>query len=455
MENFDLLILNGEVFTDNGLQHIDIGTRNGRISALAPSLPRHARDVIDATGMLVLPGIVDAHTHMGIPIMDTFSADDFGSGSTAAACGGVTTVFDFTVHGRGESLRKSLARRMMWAEGKSHVDYAFHVNVTDDPQRALAEIPRLIAEGFPSYKTFSTYQMKIDPPDFRRVLKEVSSCGGTLLLHAEDDELVAAMTRRHVESGRFEPICHARSRPAEAEARAIATAAKIAKELGAPLYIVHLSSKVGLEAARSARREGAVLYLETCPQYLFLDEECYHRQNGHYFITTPPLRTKDDSEALWDALSKGEIDVVATDHCSFTAEQKERGQGKFHLTPNGLPGVETLLPLMYSGVARGRIGLQRLVQLLAQNPARIFGIADRKGHIRPGADADFALWDPHAAYTHKSHGKADWTPYADVAIAGGLAYTIMRGQVLVKGGEFTGKAAAGKLLTRCGHKDKS
>ncbi len=454
-QQYDLLICNGRIVTADSIRETDIAVKDGKIVALAPELAGGASRTIDARGMQVFPGFIDAHTHMGIPIMATYSCDDFESGSVAAACGGVTTIIDFTVQEPGQTLQESVDVRLEKAGGKSHVDYALHVNVTDKPITRLAEIPKLTQQGLRAFKVFSTYRqagMMIPWPEFRSVLQAVHETDGVLCLHAEDNELVETLTDENITAGRFAPVYHTKSRTAEAEARAIARAAGIARELDASLYIVHLSSAAGLEAALQARAQGAQLYLETCPQYLVLSDETYERENGHYWITTPPLRTSKDCEVLWQALADGVIDVVATDHCPFTIAQKDAGKGQFHQTPNGIPGVETLFPLLYTyGVAEGRISLQRLTQLLAETPARIFGLADRKGAIQIGSDADFAIWQPGRDATIRAenlHGRADWSPYEGFRIAGSLAYTILRGQILYDRGKFTGDHTFGQHLAQ-------
>lgn len=451
--DYDLLIRHGNAVLPDGVQRVDVGVRDGTIVALAPALPGTATRTIDARGKLVFPGFIDAHTHMGIPIKDTTSADDFTSGSIAAAFGGVTTILDFTVQQPGQSPRAALEERIALARGKSHVDFGIHVNFTSEPLRYLDEIPGLISRGFNSFKLFSTYReagMMSTWPEFRAVMETVAAHGGVVLLHAESNEIVEHETGRYVNSGATAAICHARSRPAEAEAEAIREAGAIARDLGARLYIVHLSSKAGLEAGLAARAQGAEVYLETCPQYLVLDESRYEGENGHYYITTPALRTRADREALWEALAAGEIDVVGTDHCPFTREQKESAGGIFYLTPNGMPGVETLFPLLYTyGVAEGRVDMTRLVSVLAEKPARIFGIDARKGAIAVGRDADITIWDPEVETTIEAprlHGNADWSPYEGMRVAGRLAHTILRGHVLVEGEMFAGQKVHGELL---------
>ncbi len=451
--SFDLIVRNGRVVTSRETRRLDVGIRGGRIAALEPSLPAKAAQEIDAGGCLVFPGFIDAHTHMGIPIKTTWSADDFNTGSRAAAFGGITTIIDFTVQAKGQSLQQALKERIHRAGGKSFVDVHLHVNVTDQPERWLHQIPSLIQQGFRSFKTFSTYKeagMMVTWTQFRLILETVSRSGGVVMLHAEDDEIVERNTHRHLSTGRREPIYHARSRPAEAEARAIETAARISRETQAPLYIVHLSSRQGLEAALEARSRGTPLYIETCPQYLLLNEQCYRKTNGHYYITTPPLRRPEDQEALWQALCNGDIDVVGTDHCPFTRQQKEQGNRQFHQTPNGLPGVETLFPLLYTyGVHQSRITLQQLVQVLGTHPARIFGLNHRKGDIQIGLDADLIIWNPDQETILSSshgHGRADWCPYEGMKIAGTLEYTILRGTILVHKGRLLADTPAGEII---------
>lgn len=448
-----LLIKNGLAVLPSGTQRCDIAIDDGKIAAIAPELEARAGRVIDATGKLVFPGSIDAHTHMGIPIKDTTSADDFASGSKAAALGGVTTILDFTVQEKGQSLRQALDERIDGARGKSHVDFGIHVNVTDQPEKWLGQIPELIAEGFTSFKVFSTYReagMMVTWEQFRKILAQVHRHGGLLMLHAEDNDLVTALTTKHRSAGYTVAIYHARSRTAEAEARAITEAARIAGELGAALYIVHLSSRAGLEAGLWAREQGVKIYLETCPQYLLLSEEKYLQENGHLYITTPPLRTRDDNEALWQALRDGHIDTVGTDHCPFTRAQKDAANGNFAETPNGLPGVETLFPLLYTyGVREGRISIERLVRVIAETPARLFGLWPRKGALQPGGDADLVIWDPAAESVVSDDTvacRADWSPYTGMRIAGRLEATLLRGKFLVENAKWLGHTPGGELL---------
>ncbi|MBK9049649.1 MAG: dihydropyrimidinase [Chloroflexi bacterium] len=443
---FDLIIYNGSVVFSHGTLRVDIGVKDGKIAALEQGLDTAAAtQTLDATGLLIFPGFIDSHTHMGIPIKDTWSADDFESGSRAAAWGGVTTILDFTVQARGQSYRQALDERRGRAQGKSHIDYGIHVNVTDNNPAWQHEIGELISEGFTHFKAFTTYReagMMIEPDDMRRVLGEIGRHGGFLMLHAEDNELIAQATAPNLAAGNLTPIYHARSRPATAEAKAIRDAAAIARDLDAQLYIVHLSSQAGLEAGLEARAKGTKIYLETCPQYLLMTEQMFARPNGHWVITTPPMRTAADAQALWQALADGHIDTVATDHCPFTIAQKESGGRDFSRTPNGIPGVATLFPLLYTyGVAEGQITLKRLLELLAENPARIFGLDDRKGKIAIGMDADLVLWDEREETTIQAQeipGAADWNPYEGVPVAGKVVSTLSRGRVLIANGQFVG-----------------
>jgi len=450
---YDLIIRDGYVVAETGVTQADIGIVNGKIVAVAPELTERGNAEIDALGKLVFPGFIDAHTHMGIPIKDTTSADDFESGSIAAAFGGITSIIDFTVQDKGQTLRESVEARLQLARGKCHVDFGLHVNITDDPENRLFEIPRLIDQGLRYYKVFSTYReagMMATWGQFRLILQKVDDNGGLVFLHAEDNHLVETMTAEYVEAGDFRAIHHPLSRTAEAEARAIRIAAEIAGELDASLYIVHVSSRAGLEAGLQARERGVNIYLETCPQYLLLTDELYRQEDGHYWITTPPLRTADDCDALWQALADGHIDVVATDHCPFTRQQKDAHNGAFHLTPNGLPGVETLFPLLYTyGVDAGRITLPQMLHVLATNPAKIFGVEGKKGVIAVGADADLVIWDPKQKTTVRAaelHGSADWSPYEGMAITGHLDTTVLRGRLLVRKGKFVGHDVFGESL---------
>ena len=288
----------------------------------------------------------------------------------------------------------------------------------------------------------------VNERQFRLVMEKVAEQDGLVMLHAEDHRLVTIGIGKYVSAGKTAPIYHALSRPPETEALAVKKACRIARELDTPLYIVHLSSKAGLTEARRARDAGAKLFLETCPQYLLLTKEAYLKPNGHYYITTPPLREKEDCEALWGALANDEIDVVATDHCPFTRLQKNRGNGEFHKTPNGLPGVETLFPLLFTyGVQQERISIDQLSRLLVQNPAKIFHLSPDKGKIDIGADADLIIWNPavdNKISIEKLHGNADWNPYQGKKSSGRLEYTVLCGHFLVKEGRFVGDTVKGK-----------
>lgn len=451
--HFNVLIKNGLAALPPGLQQVDIGIRGEKIAALGARLNASADLTLDAAGQIVLPGLIDPHVHMGIPIKDTWSADNFTTGSTAAAFGGVTTILDFTVQQPGQSLRQALDDRLTRAHAQCHVDYGVHVNITDQPLTHLNEIPELIAAGFNSFKVFSTYReagMMIAWPDFRAVLAVIAQHGGLLMLHAEDNDIVESLTARHLTEGRRAPIYHARSRPAEAEARAIEQAAAIAGDLGAPLYVVHVSSRLGLEAGLRARARGVNIYLETCPQYLALDESRLAGPNGHWYIATPALRTRADAEALWEALAADAIDAVGTDHCPFTRTQKDAPGGHFAYTPNGIPSVETRLPLLATlGVAAGRLTWPQLVRVCAANPARLFGLDGRKGALAVGMDADIAIWNPAQAWVIEAdnqHGSADWTPYAGQPVQGQLSALFLRGQLIIQDGRYLGDEVWGRLL---------
>ncbi len=449
----DLVVRSGNVFTEDGLRKVDVGVRDGQIVALEENLTGSG-EVIDASGKLILPGGIDPHTHMGIPIKDTWSADDFTSGSIAAAFGGTTTILDFTVQHPGQTLQESLQERIGKASGKSHVDFGLHINITDRPQDRLDEIAPLVERGFNSFKAFTTYKemgMMMPWPVFDNVLERISACNGLLMLHCEDDGLVSRLTRSHSDQGHQAPIYHPRSRTAEAEALAITKATSIARDLGASLYIVHVSSRLGLEAGLRARDQGLRVYLETCPQYLVLDERRYLGENGHYWITTPPLRSRSDIDALWKGIEKGDIDTIGTDHCPFTIDQKNRYGGSFDRTPNGIPGVENRLALLYTyGVVEGRISLERMVDLLSANVSRVFGLDDRKGSIALGKDADLVGWEsgPTSVITADAmHGRADFTPYEGLRQVGRVDFTLLRGRTLVRGDEFVGRKVWGDLVT--------
>jgi dihydropyrimidinase len=409
------------------------------------------RRVIDAEGCWVLPGAIDAHTHMALPVGEYRSGDDFLSGSIAAAWGGVTSLIDFTVGSVSTTLAEDLrVRREIAAD--SAIDYGFHGEIVGWRPGRIEEARAVAREGVRSFKFFTAYAASGRRTGNGALLEAFSvlaDLGATALVHAEDEAIIQYIQRGLTDRERGSMSSLAKTRPPICEASAIRTVSWIAGKTGARLHIVHLSSGMGLEEVIAARREGVRITAETCPQYLLLDARAYEGPEGHLFSASPALHDPEDKERLWEGLRSGLIDYVATDHCPFTQEQK-RWRGSFSDLPYGIPGVETLMPLLLSeGVRAGRFSLPDLVRLVSRRPAEIYGLYPRKGSLRPGADADLAIWDPEATWRidpSALHMKVDFSPYAGREVRGRCLVTLSRGETILEKGEFVGEPGRGRYL---------
>ena len=458
---YDTLIQGGTVVTASDSFAADVAIRGGRIVALAENLPAEsARQVFSATGCYVMPGGIDVHTHLDMPFGGTTSADDFESGTVAAAFGGTTTLIDFAIQYKGQTLRTALDTWWKKADGKAAIDYGFHCIMTDVPDARLAEMPALIAEGVTSFKLFMAYPgvfMLEDALIFKAML-QASKHGGLICMHAENGGAIDVIVQRALAEGKTAPKYHALTRPTTAEGEATGRAIALAEMAHAPVYIVHLSCNEALEKVREARDRGLAAYAETCPQYLYLsldDMEAPGFEAAKY-VFTPPLREKWHQEKLWAGLAADHLQAVSTDHCPFCfKEQKELGRGDFTKIPNGGPGIEHRLSLVYSGgVHAGRFSVNRFVELVATAPARLFGLYPRKGTVAVGSDADLVIFDPAAervisAKTH--HMRVDYSMFEGIKTHGAPRQVFSRGRLIVDGVRFTGKAGAGEFLKRRQH----
>ncbi len=457
---YDLVVRSARIVTPAGVVMGDLGVIGGKVAAIDQGIEAGEKE-IDATGRVVFPGIVDAHVHLGVPVGDMLSADDVESGTRAAVFGGVTTVVDFTVQEPGESLLDSFERRRAGIAGKAYVDVGLHVNFTDFSEANLAQVPQLVERGAPSFKIFTAYAeagMQLADDAIIRVAEAVGQAGGLLMLHAENGAAVDYLRERHRREGKTGAEWHEPSRPDLAEAEAIYRVATLARLADCPLYIVHLSSARGLDVIRRFREEGWRIHAETCPQYLVLDTGCYEGDEGHRFIACPPMRRPLDRQVLTEAVAGGEIQVVATDHCPFRNAQKDATSADFSRTPGGLPGVETLFPLMFSHLValgdggltpRSNASLLLLSRVLAENPARLFGLAASKGALREGADADFMIFDPNPIRHIRAvdlHGGGDWSPFEEFEVRGEIRSVYLRGERLVEGGQLYAKPGVGRYL---------
>lgn len=451
---FDLVIRGGTLVTPSEAFQADLGINAGSIAALGHDLV--GRQVIDATGRLVLPGGVDPHVHLAMDAGLTRTSEDWASGTAAAACGGTTTVIDFVEPDLDGPLAPALAARRAEAEAGALIDFGLHMTLRSAASAVLAEVPTIIAAGCPSFKTYLTYEgFRLDDASFLQALAAVGRAGGLALVHAENHAAIERLRGECVAAGRSEPIWHARSRPVATEAEAIERAATLAGIAGCRLYVVHVSTAPGAEAVARARARGQAIVGETCPQYLLLTEAELARPGfeGAKYVCSPPLRPADNSPELWRHLAGGALSSVGTDHCAFNYEgQKTLGRESFIDIPNGLPGIEARLALLHTfGVRAGRLSLQRWVEVCCAAPARTFGLYPRKGTLAIGADADVVVFDPELTVTlSKSvlHEQTDYTPYEGVTVHGYPVLTLSRGEVIAKDGVVLGAAGRGRFLAR-------
>jgi len=451
------LIRGGTVVTATDTYPGDILIEDERISAIGTSLAIPADVTIDAKGRYVLPGGIDVHTHLDMPFGGTTSADDFESGTIAAAHGGTTSVVDFAIQYKGQTLRQAWEAWMKKAQGKAAIDYGFHMIITDLPDSVEAEMDTLVREGITSFKLFMAYRgvLMLDDGSIFRALSRTGENGGTICMHAENGDVIDVLVRRALAEGRTAPKYHALTRPARAEAEATYRAICLAEMAGVPLYVVHLSAAEALEKITEARDRGLPAHAETCPQYLFLSYANYEEPGfeGAKYVMSPPLRAAGNEEALWRGLAGNDLQAISTDHCPFCMkEQKELGKNDFSKIPNGAPGIETRLHLVYDGgVRKGRISLNRFVELTSTSPAKIFGLFPKKGTVAPGSDADIVIFDPEKKHTLSArtlHMRVDYNPYEGREITGKVETVLSRGKVIVQNDKFTGKAGAGEFLKR-------
>jgi dihydropyrimidinase len=451
----DLVIKNGTIVTAIESYQADIGVDGETIALIGHNLS--GDEVIDASGMYVMPGGVDPHTHLELPFMGSVAADDFRTGTIAAACGGTTTIIDFAIQGAGETLREALDAWLKKAEGKASIDYGMHIAIGAMDDERMAEMGDMVGLGVTSFKVFLAYKgsFMVDDETLFRALLRAGEIGALISVHAENGDVLNYLINKHVAEGKREPIWHALSHPPEAEAEATHRAVVLAGMTGAPLYVVHMTCAEALEALKAGQAKGFKVYGETCPQYLMFSMEKYEEPGfeGAKYVMSPPLREEGNSEALWRGLASGDLQTVGTDHCPFNfVGQKDMGKDDFSKIPNGMPGIETRLPLIYHyGVNEGRFSINRFVELVATGPARLFGLLPRKGTIVIGADADLVIWDPNKEYQltqENLHMNVDHSPYEDVTVRGYPVLVLQRGRVIVRENEFVGEVGSGRFLER-------
>jgi len=452
-----ILIKGGTIVTATDQYVGDVLVEDERITTIGVSLDIAADRVIDASGKYVLPGGIDCHTHLDMPFGGTTSADDFESGTIAAAFGGTTSVVDFAIQYKGQTLHHAWETWMRKAEGRAAIDYGFHMIITELTDQVEHEMDALVRQGVTSFKLFMAYPgvFMLDDATIFRALQRTGKNGGTICMHAENGGVIDVLVRKALAEGHTAPKYHALTRPARAEAEATHRAIAMAEIADVPVYIVHLSAAEALEMVTEARDRGLPAYAETCPQYLFLSYDNYEEPGfeGAKYVMSPPLRPKETQDRLWRGLAFNDLQAISTDHCPFCMkEQKTLGTDDFSKIPNGAPGIETRISLVYDGGVRtDRISLNRFVELTSTSPAKIFGLFPRKGTIAPGSDADIVIFDPNKTSTLSArtlHMKVDYNPYEGRQVTGVTETVLSRGRVIIDNGTFTGRAGAGNFLKR-------
>lgn len=445
----DLLIKGGTVVTESNMFKADVAVQNGKITMIGENIsPAGTAKVVNAEGKLVLPGAIDAHTHLAMPFGGTISSDDYFAGTRAAACGGTTTVFDFVLQDFGETMVDAVKRRDALCAPNAAVDYSYHVAVKDVSGDLINSIEDAVKFGVPSFKVFMVYDFGVTDGVFYRVLKKAKECGALIGVHAENNELVNTLTAQYLSEGKTSAWYHYMSRPEFVEAEADIRAIQWAKALDTPLYIVHLANKDGVEAVTKAKDEGYKIYAETCPQYLEFTCDVYKREDGRNFVCSPPMKGEASRLALWDAINRGDIDTIATDHCPFQSYEKDWGKDDFTKIPNGCAGIENMYPYMLSAANEGKITFEKAVELCSANPAKIFGCKD-KGSISVGKDADIVIYNPKTEFTitnDKMHSDCDHTIWEGKKLSGYPEKTFSRGRLVFDNGEFVGEKGYGKFV---------
>jgi dihydropyrimidinase len=451
------VIRNGRIVTAVDDYNADLLIEDGRIAMIAKSIDIDADRVIDAKGRLVIPGGIDPHTHMELPFGGTSASDTFETGTIAAAHGGTTTIIDFAVQSKGQSLAEAVDVWHGKADGKTSIDYGFHLICTDLPDTRLTEMQGLIDEGVSSFKLFMAYPgvFLVDDGTIFKAMTVAGEHGGLICMHAENGVVIDVLVKRALAAGHTAPKYHALTRPTKAEAEGVHRAIALAEMAHSPVYIVHLSCDDALQEVTRARNNGILAFAETCPQYLFLDYSVYEQPGfeGAKYVMTPPIREKFNQEKLWRGLQFNDLQVISTDHCPFCMkEQKELGRDDFTKIPNGGPGVEHRMSLIYNGgVVSGRISVNRFVEIVSTNAAKIFGLFPRKGTIAVGSDADIVIFDPNEEMTisaESHHMNVDYSAYEGFKVQGVTKTVLSRGELVIEEGQYVGRPGHGSFLKR-------
>lgn len=450
-----ILIKGGIVVFGHEVSKQDVLVQGEKIADVGDLLGMKGAREIDARGLLVLPGAVDTHVHFNDYFMNTVSVHDFYKGTTAAAYGGVTSIVDFANQEHGDSLVNAFQNKKNEAEGEAIIDWGVHPVITQLTPEVLDEIPATVEKGAPTIKCYMTYReegLMMDFDDLLIISERLKQSGGMLMLHAEDNTIIEANIPQMIAEGKTQSIYHARSRPLEAENKAIQSAIRIAQQSGGRIFIVHMASGHGIEAVSKARKGGADIFAETCTHYLVFTDKILERDDGIKWICSPPLRDEETQNKLWEGIRDGRIAMVTSDDAAFSWDSKLLGADRFDKCPNGIPGIETRFSLLYSeGVAKGRISLPRFVELVSTAPADLFGLAPQKGSLSPSGDADIVLFDPKTKWTMSQeslHMATDWSAYEGIEITGKILKVFSRGELIIDEDQCLAKKGRGKYIHR-------
>ena len=454
----ELLFTGGTVVNAEGSYRADVLVEDGTISAVGASIDADGIQTVDASGLLVMPGFIDAHTHMDMPFGGTMTADDWATGTEAAVAGGTTTIIDFALQEVGGTLAGAVEAWTEKSRDKAVIDYGFHVAITDLRDDIKAELPDLAAKGVASVKIFMAYKgtpLYTEDDDLFETLQLSRDAGVLVMVHAENGDAIAKLQQQALARGDTAPKFHALTRPEAVEAEATNRAIRLAEVAEAPILVVHVSCAPALEAIHLAHERGQTVFAETCPQYFAFEYEDLARPGfeGAKYVCSPPLRDPSNRPALWNGLKTGDLQIFGSDHCSFNYEgQKDLGRDDFTLIPNGIPGAEERAMTLWTlGVREGKLSENQFVAVLSTNQARIYGAYPKKGTLAPGADADIVLWDPELSTTAtvgNRHGNVDYTPYEGRTFTGGPAAVYVRGDLVYKDGEVVGERGSGRFVER-------
>ena len=449
-DDMDLIIKNGTIITASESYKADIAVKNGKIEMISENIQAAGERVVDAAGKLVLPGAIDAHVHLELPVGETVSADSYEAGTRAAACGGTTMVFDFITQEKGMGLVETASSRLGYVESRACVDYAFHIAITDLTEKVLDEFKASVEFGVPSFKLYMVYKdMMVDDGVIADALVRSKETGALVAVHAENPYLIDSRIKKLLSQGKTSVWYHYESRPEFVEVDAVRRMVYLARTFEAPLYIVHLASREGLDEVSRAMDEGFEIYAETCPHYLNFTNEVYRREDGRNFVCSPAIKGEDSRRALWEGLRRGYISTVATDHCPFQSYEKDWGKDDFTRIPNGCMGVENMYPYMLSEANKGNITFNKAVEVCSANAARIFGCAPQKGTLAAGSDADIVIYDPEKRFIvsrNNMHSDVDYTIWENCEMTGYPVMTFSRGRLVYEEGSFLGEPGWGRFV---------